>query len=46
MGTLFELTYDVTMRDGKVSKRFLDDIRCRNGNLNIVFGRETDRDMM
>lgn len=46
MGTLFELTYDVAMKDGKIGKEFLDEIRCRNGNLNIVFGRETDRDMM
>ena len=46
MGTLFELTYDVAMKDGRICKEFLDELRCRNGNLNIVLGRETDRDMM
>ena len=46
MGTLYELTYSVGLRTADVSKRFLDDIRCRNGNLNVICGRETDRDMM
>ena len=46
MGTLFELTYDLRLRDGGIPKEFLDALRCRNGNLNIVCGRECDSDMM
>ena len=39
MGTLFELQYKVGFRDSTVPKAFLDEIRCRNGNLNIVCGK-------
>lgn len=46
MGTLFELTYDVVMKDKNKSKEFLDELRCRNSNLNISFGREIDSGMM
>lgn len=35
MGTLYELVYTVRMKNGRVSKSFIDAIRCRNGNLNI-----------
>lgn len=46
MGTLFELTYNVRLRDGGGSREFIDALRCRNGNLGVSLGRETDRDMM
>lgn len=39
MGSLFELTYLVELNGALVQKSFLDEIRCRNGNLNIVCGR-------
>ena len=39
MGSLFELQYDITLRGEGVPKEFLDALRCRNGNLNIVCGR-------
>lgn len=35
MGTLFELTYEIVMKDAISQKEFIDEIRCRNGNLNI-----------
>lgn len=38
MGTLFELYYDVVMKNGSSEKDFIDAIRCRNGNLNIQLG--------
>lgn len=38
MGTLFELTYDVTFPGGTIPKEFLDEIRTRNGNLNVTVG--------
>lgn len=39
LGTLYELRYIITMKDGSVPKAFLDELRTRNGNLNIVCGR-------
>jgi hypothetical protein len=39
MGTLYELQYRVTLRGEQVPKAFLDELRTRNGNLNIVCGR-------
>ena len=39
MGTLYELDYRVTLKSERVPKTFLDELRCRNGNLNIVCAR-------
>lgn len=36
MGTLFELTYQVQMKKDADEKKFIDEIRCRNGNLKIM----------
>lgn len=36
MGTLFELTYQVEMKADVNEKKFIDDLRCRNGNLTIT----------
>ena len=44
MGTLYELTYTINLKTPEVSKQFIDDIRCRNGNLNMICGRESDKD--
>ena len=46
MGTLYELEYRVTLRSDSVPKASLDALRCRNGNLNIVCGRETVKDAL
>lgn len=46
MGSLFELHYRVVFRDAGVPKAFLDELRCRNGNLPIVCGRETEKDTL
>ena len=46
MGTLYELTYRVTLPDDHAPKAFLDDLRCRNGNLNIICGREATKDAL
>ena len=46
MGTLYELTYDLQIKGSDVSKDFIDELRCRNGNLNIICGRESDKDML
>lgn len=43
MGSMFKLTYHVTLRDASKEKELLDQIRCRNGNLEITVSRqETD----
>lgn len=39
MGSLFELSYEIQMDQSMAEKEFIDQIRCRNGNLNIVCGR-------
>ena len=46
MGTLYELQYRVTLRDERVPKEFIDALRCRNGNLNIVCCRESSSDAL
>lgn len=35
MGSMFRLTYHVTLRDPSTEKEMIDKIRCRNGNLEI-----------
>lgn len=42
MGTLYELTYEIVLKDSTKTKAFIDDLRCRNGNLTIICGRELD----
>lgn len=39
MGSLYELSYQVMLKTPAIPKSFIDAIRCRNGNLNIVFSR-------
>ena len=46
MGTLYELHYLVDLKDPGHTREMIDAIRCRNGNLNIVLGREAERDVM
>ncbi len=38
MGTMYELTYRIEMRSWDQEKAFMDEIRCRNGNLNLTLG--------
>lgn len=40
MGSMYELTYKIKMNKDKKQKEFIDELRCRNGNLKIVLGRE------
>ena len=39
MGSLYELQYRVDLKQEEQEKAFIDDLRCRNGNLTIVCGR-------
>jgi len=36
MGSLYKLHYRVEMKDAKQSQAFIDELRCRNGNLEIA----------
>ncbi len=40
MGSLFKLTYNITLKDSKKEKEMLDKIRCRNGNLEITVSKQ------
>lgn len=40
MGSLFRLTYDLTLRSPDVEKELIDRLRCRNGNLEITISRQ------
>jgi uncharacterized membrane protein YhiD involved in acid resistance len=43
MGSLYELQYKITLKNPEIEKAFIDDLRCRNGNLNIVCGWPAQR---
>ena len=40
MGSMFRLSYDVTLRDPAKEKELIDKLRCRNGNLEITVSRQ------
>lgn len=46
MGTLYELRYRITLKGDTVPKEFIDELRCRNGNLNIVCCKDTGKDSL
>ena len=46
MGTLYELQYHITLKEEQVPKAFLDALRCRNGNLNILCSREMQKETL
>jgi len=39
MGSMYEINYKIKLVDPKDEKKFLDEIRMRNGNLTVVCGR-------
>ncbi len=40
MGSQFRLTYDLVLKDPGEEKKMLDEIRCRNGNLEVSCARQ------
>lgn len=40
MGSLFRLTYNLTLRSGDQEKEMIDKLRCRNGNLEITVSKQ------
>ena len=45
-GTLYELSYKVVLQDASRTKAFLDELRTRNGNLNIVCGKPVTKEAL
>ncbi len=41
MGSLFRLTYDVVLEDPSQEKELIDQLRCRNGNLEIMVSKQS-----
>ena len=44
-GSLFELSYSLQLKPETNQKNFLDELRCRNGNLNITLTMSTAGDL-
>ena len=42
MGSLYELSYTLQLNNQAEVKAFIDELRMRNGNLNILLGRKAD----
>ena len=40
MGSMFRLTYNLTLRDAAQEKELIDKLRCRNGNLEITVSKQ------
>ncbi|UYO62349.1 DUF4956 domain-containing protein [Acetobacterium wieringae] len=45
-GSLFEIIYTIQPKDAMDQKAFIDQLRCRNGNLNIVLNTQINNDMV
>ena len=45
MGSLYRLTYNITLKAGAKEKEMIDAIRCRNGNLEISVSRQESTPM-
>lgn len=39
LGSMFEIFYQITMKDPKQEKAMIDEIRCRNGNLAVILAK-------
>lgn len=40
MGSMFHLTYNLTLRNIAQEKELIDKLRCRNGNLEITISKQ------
>ena len=46
MGTLYSLNYKINLKDDHSTKAFMDELRCRNGNLEITCGRPVVKELL
>ena len=42
MGSMMKLTYDIDLKDAAKEREFLNEMRCRNGNLEISISRHVE----
>lgn len=40
LGSMFRLTYNITLKDPAKEKEMIDELRCRNGNLEITVSKQ------
>lgn len=45
MGSMFELQYQIRMKNKSEQKKMIDEIRCRNGNLTVMCARPVTNEM-
>lgn len=45
LGTMFELRYSITIKNDVNQKDFIDELRCRNGNLTVICSRPQASDV-
>ncbi len=46
MGTLYELEYAIVLKTDEIPKAFIDEIRTRNGNLNITCSKVAEKEAL
>lgn len=46
LGSMYELTYNINLKSDADQKKFIDDLRCRNGNLNIILCNAETKDLL
>lgn len=46
LGSMFKITYRIVLKDVKLEKEFIDELRCRNGNLEISLFEEASQDTL
>ena len=39
LGSMFEIQYHITLKDGTKEKKMIDALRCRNGNLSVIVAK-------
>ena len=46
MGSLYKITYEIRLKDESKEKEFLDAIRCRNGNLEVMCSKLSENQII
>ena len=46
LGSLYELRYNVTLKEGCKEKEFIDSIRVRNGNLKVSMHKQEEGEIL
>lgn len=44
MGSMFQLTYEIVLKSEKDERALINDLRCRNGNLDIICAKTVQRE--